>query len=124
MNNKFDTVIFGNKTFSKLLKDRYDNSNRTENQIAELIAEIRPFITNTQQAVMLVPLIIQYMDVKVKNNEHLVKMAGVVQRAMAEKNGDSSELLLSDAELQALTDSLNDLSESQKLLTEKIPDKQ
>ena len=79
----FNQIVFGKKTFSGLLKDIYDNSNDTEQQIVELITEIRPFITGPQQAVMLVPLIVQYMDVKVKNNEHLVKMAAVVHQMVA-----------------------------------------
>lgn len=110
----FNQIVFGKKTFSGLLKDIYDNSNDTEQQIVELITEIRPFITGPQQAVMLVPLIVQYMDVKVKNNEHLVKMAAVVQRAMTSSSNGSDKFMLSDSEIEQLMTEANAIEEAQK----------
>lgn len=116
----FEKIIFGKKTFSGLLKDIYDNSNNTEDQIVELITELRPFITGPQQAMMLVPLIVQYMDVKVKNNEHLVKMASVVQRAMSSSSNKDSQFALSDNELEQLMGEMKSIEESQKQLTNNL----
>ena len=61
------------------------------------------------------------MDVAVKNDEHLVKLAGVIQRIIAKSSGgDEESFLLSDAEkddlIQALQDDVTDIQkESDRL---------
>jgi hypothetical protein len=97
----FEKNIFGKVTFSSLLKEIYDNSRKTEKQISELITQIHPFIKTAGDAIMLVPLIKEYLDVKVKNDEHLIKMAAIVQRGMVNSNGDS-DFLLSEKEQEDL----------------------
>ena len=54
------------------------------------------------------------MDVAVKNDEHLVKLAGVIQRIIAKSSGgDEESFLLSDAEkedlISALQEDVNDI---------------
>ena len=54
------------------------------------------------------------MDVAVKNDEHLVKLAGVIQRILAKSSGgDEESFLLSDAEkedlISALQEDVNDI---------------
>ena len=75
--------IFGGKSFSDLLKDIYDNSVHKKKQIEILINELRPLISTTNEAAVIVPLIKDYLEVGVKNDEQLVKMAGVFQKYMA-----------------------------------------
>ena len=65
--------IFSNKNFSDLLKDIYDNSKKKDRQINLLISELKPLIKNTSDASMVVPMIKEYLEVGVKNDEHLVK---------------------------------------------------
>lgn len=99
----FNQVIFGKKTFSDLLQDIYKTTKKTEDRIEELIMALKPFITSPADAVMIVPLIKEYLDVQVKNNEHLVRMAAVVQRAMTNSAAaGSSDLLISDEEKEQL----------------------
>lgn len=97
----FEQILFGTKTFSSLLKDIFDNSRKTEKQISELIIELKPFITSPGDAVILVPLIKEYLDVKVKNDEHLIKMAAIVQRSMV-NSSNTSDFILSDKEQEEL----------------------
>jgi hypothetical protein len=94
----FDTEIFGSKKFSDLLKDIYDNQKKKDRQINLLIADLKPLITNIGDAALLVPVIKDYMEVSVKNDEHLVKMAAVVQRMVSNKGEEGSSFLTDDTQ--------------------------
>jgi hypothetical protein len=97
----FEQKIFGQKSFSDLLKNIYDNSREKEKQIKDLISGLKPLVTDTQSALMVVPLIKEYLDVSVKNDDSLIKMAGIVQRAMNNNAGGSVDFL-SEAELDQI----------------------
>ena len=107
----FNSVtLFGKKTFADLLKEIHTNSSNKEKQIKEMIEQLKPFITSAGDAVIIVPLIKDYLDVSVKNDDLLIKMAGIVQRAMSTKNGDD-EVFLSDADKDQLFMSIQQLNE-------------
>ena len=94
--------IFEGKTFDSLLKDIYTNSTRKEKQIQILITELKPMIKNIGDAVIIVPLIKDYMEIAVKNDEALIKMAAIVQKAnLRNTNGDEG-LILTEAEKEQL----------------------
>ena len=113
--------IFDGKTFQDLTKDIYENTTKRKVQIDLLISEIHGFITTIDDVVMVAPIIKEYMDTAVRNDEHLVKLAGVLQRIISKSQGDSDEsMLLSDEEKEelmgTLQDTVNDLQkESDKL---------
>lgn len=120
----FNQVIFGKKTFSDLLQDIYKTTKKTEDRIEELIMALKPFITSPADAVMIVPLIKEYLDVQVKNNEHLVRMAAVVQRAMTNSAAaGSNDLLISDEEKEQLLLEVKRMGEDTKQI-EDIQSKQ
>ena len=73
-------VIFDDKTFSDLLKEIHVNQKKKGKQIGQLISELRPLIQNLGDATVVVPLIKEYMEISVKNDDHLLKMASIVQR--------------------------------------------
>jgi hypothetical protein len=81
--------IWGKKKFSDLLKEIYENSKKKEAQINALIGELKPLITDIGDATLIVPLIKEYMELGIKNDEQLIKMATIAQRAIA--SGKSSE---------------------------------
>ena len=107
----FDTEIFGSKKFSDLLKDIYDNQKKKDRQINLLIADLKPLITNIGDAALLVPVIKDYMEVSVKNDEHLVKLAAVIQRMVSTKNEEGSSFL-TDEEKDALLKEIKSIGES------------
>ena len=115
--------IFEGKTFQDLTKDIYKNTTDRKLQIDLLIQEIHGFITTIDDVVMVAPIIKEYMDVAVKNDEHLVKLAGVIQRILAKSSGgDEESFLLSDAEkedlISALQEDVNDIQrEADKINT-------
>ncbi len=101
--------IFEGKTFQDLTKDIYKNTSDRKKQIDLLISEIHGFITTIDDVVMVAPIIKEYMDVAVKNDEHLVKLAGVIQRILAKSSGgDEESFLLSDAEKEDLISALQE----------------
>jgi len=115
--------IFEGKTFQDLTKDIYENTTKRKVQIDLLISEIHGFITTIDDVVMVAPIIKEYMDTAVRNDEHLVKLAGVLQRIISKSQGESDEsMLLSDDEkaelMGTLQDTVADLEkESQRLET-------
>ena len=108
--------IFEGKSFSDLTKDIYKNTSDRKKQIDLLISEIHGFITTIDDVVMIAPIIKEYMDIAVKNDEQLVKLAGVLQRIISKSTGgDEESMLLSDQEKQDLIDALqNDVNHIQK----------
>ena len=113
--------IFEGKTFQDLTKDIYENTTKRKVQIDLLISEIHGFITTIDDVVMVAPIIKEYMDTAVKNDEHLVKLAGVLQRIISKSTGANDEtMLLSEAEKEelmgTLQDTVNDLQNEQDRL--------
>ena len=101
--------IFEGKTFQDLTRDIYENTTKRKVQIDLLISEIHGFITTIDDVVMVAPIIKEYMDTAVRNDEHLVKLAGVLQRIISKSQGESDEsMLLSDAEKEELMGTLQD----------------
>ena len=113
--------IFEDKSFQDLTHDIYKNTTDRKDQIDLLISEIHGFITTIDDVILVAPIIKEYMDVAVKNDEHLVKLAGVIQRIIARSSGgDEESFLLSDAEkedlISALQEDVNDIQrESDKI---------
>ena len=103
--------IFEGKTFQDLTHDIYKNTADRKKQIDLLISEIHGFITTIDDVIMVAPIIKEYMDVAVKNDEHLVKLAGVLQRIISKSTGANDEsMLLSDSEKEELMETLQDVA--------------
>ena len=104
-----DKEIFEGKTFQDLTRDIYENSQKKKLQIDLLIQEIHGFITTIDDVIMVAPIIKEYMDASIKNDEHLVKLAGVLQRIISKSQGDNDEcMLLSESEKEELMGTLQD----------------
>ena len=116
MSTEFE--LFEGKSFSDLMKDIYHNSKKKDRQINTLIQELQPLIKNIGDATVIVPLIKEYLDVSVKNDEHLVKLAAVVQRLVNSSTRLSDvgdEFGMTEAEKERLLEiAENELKEIQK----------
>ena len=100
-----DYEIFEGKTLSDVFKDIYDNSKTNKQQLEVLMKEVVGFIKDGDTAVQIIPMLKEYLEINVKNDEQLVKLATVVQRIMAAEKrvSDSGEEFgLSDAEKEQL----------------------
>ena len=113
--------IFEGKTFQDLTKDIYENTSKRKVQIDLLISEIHGFITTIDDVVLVAPIIKEYMDTAVRNDEHLVKLAGVLQRIISKSQGESDEsMLLSDEEKAELMGTLQDTVEDLQRESDKL----
>jgi hypothetical protein len=102
-----DNIIFGQKKFSDLLEEIYNNSKQKEKQIAALISELKPLINDIGDATLVVPLIKEYMEVGVKNDEQLIKMATILQRVFnSEGSGEQADFGMTEAEKQQLLEQI------------------
>jgi hypothetical protein len=107
-----DTTIFGKKTVSDVLKEIYDNSRTKEKQINALIGELKPLVENVGDATLVVPMIKEYLEVGVKNDEHLIKMVALVQRFDNGGSKDSSDFF-DPEELAKLVEQSQELGKDQ-----------
>jgi hypothetical protein len=95
--------IFKGTSFADLMSDVYHNSKKKDRQINQLIAQLQPLIRNASDATVIVPLIKEYLDVAVKNDDHLVKLTAIVQRFISTKQTIAgADGLLSEEEKQQL----------------------
>lgn len=109
-----DKEIFKGKTLSDLFGEIYDNSKETKSQVKGLIGELKPLIENIGDATLLVPMIKEYMEIGVKNDDALIKLATIIQRIEnAQAKGDGGEFDFSD---------LQDLLEESETMDKQIED--
>ena len=111
--NNFE--IYKGKTFASLCKDIVLNQNNKKNQIDILITDLRALVKTPADAIMIVPMIKDYFDVSVKNDEQLVKLASVVQRLVAkgEASGEGSSMILSEDERKQLMEEVITISKGE-----------
>lgn len=100
--------VFNNKSLADVFEDIYKNTKEKDQQINILIQELQPLIKSVGDAIQLIPHIKDYLDVNVRNNEHMIKLAAVVQRAVAKSqstNGSGNiedDFIIPQSEIDAL----------------------
>ena len=105
-------IIFDDKSFSDLLKEIHKNQSKKSKQLASLIAELRPLITSLGDATVVVPLIKEYMEISVKNDDALIKMAAIVQRLSTGTSSTGEGGLLTEEEIQQLQEVAEEISKT------------
>jgi hypothetical protein len=112
-----DFQLYEGKSYEDLLKDIVTNADNKRDQIDITVSDLRDQIVTINDAIVLAPIIKEYLDVSVKNDDALVKLAAIIQRFIAAQNeGDGTTFGISDAEKEQL---LKDLKEVD--LNVKIP---
>ena len=117
-----DFEVFEGKTLSDVFKDIYDNSNRNKEQLEVLMKEVVGFIKDGDTAVQIIPMLKEYLEINVKNDEQLVKLATIVQRmASSDSKGDSEdEYGLSEKEKEQLLKDIEDVAKDTQGITDNI----
>ena len=106
--SQFDNIIFKSKKFSDILEEIYNNQKKKDQQVSALISELKPLISDIGDATLVVPLIKEYMEISVKNDDLLIKMAALAQRAMQTQTSEGA-LTISDEEKEQLLAAMNEL---------------
>ena len=110
--DSLNQILFDDKSFGDLLKEIHGNQKKKAKQLASLIAELRPLVQSLGDATVVVPLIKEYMEISVKNDDQLIKMAAIVQRLSsgAANSGDSG--LLTTEEMDQLMDVAEEIAKT------------
>jgi hypothetical protein len=110
--------IYGNQSFADLLERIDKNSTRKAEKIEELIDELSDMIDSVNDATILVPLVKEYLEIDVQNDEKLVKVATIVQRLVTSGMRNAEELdsmggggKISDEEKKQLQDLAKEIRE-------------
>jgi hypothetical protein len=116
MSTEFE--IFPGKSLSGLFKDIYDNQQNKKARISELIAEMRKLIRHAGDMAVIGPLIKDLVDVSVRNDDSLIKLATIAQRIVTANTKSEGEVgFLSDAEkeqlLKEIEITVNDVKDEQ-----------
>lgn len=119
MSNPLDTILFDGKTSSDIFKEIYSNSKKKDKQVNALIAELKPLIQNIGDAPVVVPLIKEYLEIGVKNDEHLIKMMAVIQRMQNSTTSSGGDSLLTDEELKQLQAIAEEVAKDEQKPTQK-----
>ena len=110
--DSLNQILFDDKSFSDLLKEIHGNQKKKAKQLASLIAELRPLVQSLGDATVVVPLIKEYMEISVKNDDQLIKMVAIVQRLSsgAANSGDGG--LLTTEEMDQLMDVAEEIAKT------------
>ena len=126
-----DYEIFKGKSFSSLFQYIYENQNYNRKQLDVLTRNITSMIKDGDTAVQIVPMIKEYLEINVRNDELLVKLASIVQKIISTENkGESeSEFGLSELEKQEIMNTIlehdtKDLQETSDKIRKDIEAKQ
>ncbi len=108
-----DYELFEGKSLSDVFKDIYDNTEKNRQQLDVLTRELVQYIKDGDTAVQIVPMLKEYLEINVKNDDQLVKIAAIVQRLLSAeaKGGSEDEFGLSDAEKEQLMKAVEETAE-------------
>lgn len=115
--SSLESEIFGGKKLKDLFQEIYSNQKKKEKQISILIDELKPMIENIGDATLIVPLIKEYLEIGVKNDEQLIKMATIIQRCLlnvSSANSGDGNLIISEAEKAQLLKDINKLNNKEE----------
>ena len=94
-----DTIIFDGKSISDMFSDVYRNTNSKREQINSFIANMVKLIRTPEDAAVIGPIIKDFLEVNVKNDEHIVRLVQIAQRLVSvSSKGTTDSGLLSDEE--------------------------
>lgn len=86
--------IFKGKKLSDIVKEAYDKHQKQDTLIKQEIERLSEMISSPGEALAIAPMIKPLIDSSLKNDEVLVKIIGLFQKAYsAEKSGEDSGIL-------------------------------
>lgn len=114
-----DKEIFKGKKISDLVKEVYEKHKSQENKLSSEIERLSELISSPGDAIIIVPLLKGFFDSSLKNDEVLMKILQLFQKA-AEKaqSADAESSLLSEKDIAQLFSEVNSIipKEDKKLI--------
>jgi hypothetical protein len=121
-----DKELFDGKTLSDLFSEIYKNTDSKRQQINQYVASMVKLIRTPEDAAIIGPVIKDFIEVNVKNDEHLVRVAQIAQRivgaASKGENEAEKQALLGDLkmEVEKLEDEGKDIEEDIFAISKRI----
>tara|TARA_E500000305_G_C3969499_1_gene211218 strand:+ start:555 stop:944 length:390 start_codon:yes stop_codon:yes gene_type:complete len=117
-----DYEVFDGKSLSDVFKDIYDNTEKNRQQLDVLTRELVGYIKDGDTAVQIVPMLKEYLEINVKNDDQLVKIAAIVQRLVASeaKGGSEDSFGLSDSEKEQLMKAVEETADDVQKYSDKV----
>ena len=98
-----DKEIFDGKSLSDLFSEIYKNTDSKRQQINTFVSKLVMLIRTPEDAAVIGPIIKDFIEVNVKNDEHLIRVAQIAQRIIGvATKGESIDGLLTEEEKQTL----------------------
>ena len=97
--------VFEGKTLQDILAEIYEHASEKRKTIETLTETLTKLIKKSSDAAIIVPVVQDLLEVGIKNDEHLVKIATIAQRIMTageSTTGASSEFSLSQKDRDEL----------------------
>ena len=94
-----DFELYEGKKYSDLVQDIIKNHKSKQSQIKSLTSQLIDMVTEPGEAVIIVPLIKEYLEIEVKNDDALVKLASILQKGGQTAEGEDGVLSEKDLEL-------------------------
>lgn len=98
----FDTEVFEGKNLSDMFQDVYKNTENKREQINGFVKNFLKLIRTPEDAAVLGPVVKDFLDVQVKNDEHIVRLVQIAQRLVAVNSKSEEGGLLTDSEKEQL----------------------
>ena len=119
-----DYELFEGKSLSDVFKDIYENTEKNRQQLDVLTRELVQYIKDGDTAVQIVPMLKEYLEINVKNDDQLVKIAAILQRLISSesKGGSEESFALSDSEKEQLMKAVEETAEDVQKYTDKFTD--
>lgn len=118
-----DYELYKGKSFKDLCQDIYSNHEKRKEQVEVFIADLRPLIKNVNDAMIIVPLIKGYLDTGNTNDEHLIRLAAIIQKIMtahAQSEADGSTFGLTEQEKKELMAEIDAIQKSDAIVVKKL----
>tara|TARA_Y100000741_G_scaffold108298_1_gene81177 strand:+ start:22 stop:408 length:387 start_codon:yes stop_codon:yes gene_type:complete len=117
-----DYEVFDGKSLSDVFKDIYDNTEKNRQQLDVLTRELVGYIKDGDTAVQIVPMLKEYLEINVKNDDQLVKIAAIVQRLVASesKGGSEDSFGLTDSEKEQLMKAVEETADDVQKYSDKV----
>ena len=99
--------LFDDKSISDVFKEIHKNAANTRSNAKSMVDSIKKYVTSLESAVVIGPLIREYMEVIIRADEHLIKLADSAIRLIKEGKIASTEgpgFLSEDEKKQLLAD--------------------
>jgi hypothetical protein len=110
-----DFELYDGKKYSDLVQDIIKNHKTKQTQLKALTGQLIEMVgEEVGNAVIVVPLIKEYLEIEVKNDDALVKLASILQKGGQASDGADSAF--SDKDLELL------FSDIQKSTVEPLPE--